>query len=125
VVLYGLVDITFPHHDLEVRLQVSNLVAAARFARALGAGEAGRARAREKQMGTVASARTALGVEDGASMSEISATYKKMARAYHPDKVLELPPEVRELSEWRMKEISAAYTLLKRHMSNPVDALRR
>ncbi len=47
-------------------------------------------------------------------MGEITATYKKLARTYHPDKVLELPAEAREISERRMKEINVAYSELKR-----------
>ena len=47
-------------------------------------------------------------------MGEITATYKKLARTNHPDKVLELPAEAREISERRMQEITVAYTELKR-----------
>ena len=47
-------------------------------------------------------------------IGEITATYKKLARTYHPDRVLELPAEAREISERRMKEINVAYTELKR-----------
>jgi DnaJ like chaperone protein len=55
-----------------------------------------------------------LGVRVDASMSEVSAAYKQMARAHHPDKVANLPEEDREVSERRMKEINAAYAELKR-----------
>jgi len=115
VVLYGLLEISSPNHKLEVLLQVSDLSAAAQFARAFGAGEPEKKVAYRKHKTTVASACEVLGVEEGASMREISAAYRRMARKHHPDRVLELPPEVRELSEWRMKEINAAYSLLKRH----------
>jgi DnaJ-domain-containing protein 1 len=61
----------------------------------------------------------ALGVEEGASMRKIVAAYRKLARTYHPDKVLELPAEARKISERRMKEINAAYSELKRQAETP------
>ena len=115
VVLYGLLEISSPHHKLEVLLQVSDLSAAAQFARTFGAGEPEKKVAYNKHKTKVASACEVLGVEEDASMPEISAAYRKMARKHHPDRVLELPAEVREFSEWRMKEINAAYSLLKRY----------
>jgi hypothetical protein len=118
-VLYGLLEITIPGR-LQVCLQVSDLAAAARFARTFNAGEA-KETTREKRAGKVAAARRVLGVSADASMSEITAAYKKMARNYHPDKVLELPAEARELSERRMKEINAAYNELKRHGRSPAQ----
>jgi hypothetical protein len=119
-VRYGLLEITLPRR-LEVRLQVSNLAAAARFARTFNAEEAREETIREKRVGRVAVARRVLGVSPDASMSEITAAYKKMARKYHPDKVLELPAEARELSERRMKEITAAYNELKRFGRKPAQ----
>ena len=59
-----------------------------------------------------------LGVRVDASMSEVSAAYKQMARAHHPDKVANLAPEVKEASEQHMKAINAAYTELKRLKRN-------
>jgi DnaJ-domain-containing protein 1 len=53
-----------------------------------------------------------LGVE-AAGAEEISAAYRKLAQTHHPDKVAKLKPEVREYSEQRMKEINAAYALLR------------
>ena len=64
-VLYGLLEITI-HRRLEVRLQVSDLGAAARFARTFNAGEAKKAPAREKHTGKAASAREVLGVSEDA-----------------------------------------------------------
>jgi hypothetical protein len=93
-VLYGLLEVTIPRR-LEVRLQVSDLGAAARFAKAFNAWEAKKETTREKRAGEVAAARRVLGVSADASMSEITAAYKKMARNYHPDKVLKLPAEAR------------------------------
>ncbi len=55
-----------------------------------------------------------LGLGSGASKGEINAAYREMARMYHPDKVANQSPKVREYAEQRMKEINAAYALLKR-----------
>ncbi len=54
-----------------------------------------------------------LGVAPGASGEQIGAAYRKLARLHHPDKVANESLEVREASERRMKEINAAYALLK------------
>ena len=130
VVLYGLLHITGPS-GLDVRLQVSNSAAAARFARAFGAKE--RARAREKHPPRAASgserqetnyrpvqeteaesaAREVLGLSAGASMGEITTAYRRLALTYHPDKVTNLPVEVRDFADHKMKEINAAYAQLK------------
>ena len=58
-------------------------------------------------------ARLVLGVDDRASGIEISAAYRKLAQMYHPDKVAGLAPEFQALADKRMKEINAAYELLK------------
>ena len=55
-----------------------------------------------------------LGVAPGASGEQIGAAYRKLALLHHPDKVANEPRAVREASERRMKEINAAYALLKR-----------
>lgn len=54
-----------------------------------------------------------LGVEQGASQEEISSAYRKLVQQYHPDRVADLGPELREVAEQRMKEINAAYQELK------------
>ncbi len=59
-----------------------------------------------------------LGVRPGASREEVSAAYRRLVQQYHPDKVAELGPELRELAEQRMKEINAAYETLKRQDSS-------
>ncbi len=61
----------------------------------------------------MASAYATLGVARGASTEQIGVAYRKLARTHHPDKVANEPREVREESERRMKEINAAYSLLK------------
>lgn len=117
LILYGLVEITLPRNR-KVRLQISNLKAAARFAGAFGAQEPQQERGGVYEPPEVEHrlrwAREVLGVEEGASMRTLIAAYRKQARIYHPDKVLNLPREVREISEQRMKEINVAYSVLKR-----------
>jgi DnaJ domain len=62
---------------------------------------------------SLATALKTLGVVEAAGAEEISAAYRKLAQTHHPDKVTKLKPEVRECSEQRMKEINAAYALLR------------
>jgi DnaJ-domain-containing protein 1 len=62
---------------------------------------------------SLATALKTLGVVEAAGAEEISASYRKLAQTHHPDKVAKLKPEVREYSEQRMKEINAAYALLR------------
>lgn len=53
-----------------------------------------------------------LGLAEGASLEEVKAAYKTLAKQYHPDRVASLGPEFRELAEQRMKDINAAYAEL-------------
>src|SRR5215210_6101309 len=62
---------------------------------------------------SLATALKILGVVEAAGAEEISAAYRKLAQTHHPDKVAKLKPEVKEYSEQRMKEINAAYALLR------------
>ncbi|MBN2125400.1 MAG: DnaJ domain-containing protein [Deltaproteobacteria bacterium] len=50
-----------------------------------------------------------LGVGREASPDEIKAAYRRLAAQYHPDKVVHLGDEFRELAEKRFKEIQKAY----------------
>jgi DnaJ-class molecular chaperone len=74
--------------------------------------------------GRIASAYATLGLSKGASTEQISAAYRKLARTHHPDRVASLDPEVREESERRMKEINAAYSLLKRPGNDSAEGKR-
>ncbi|MFO7599013.1 MAG: DnaJ domain-containing protein [Candidatus Desulfacyla sp.] len=56
---------------------------------------------------------TVLGVRKGASSKEIKEAYRHLAGRYHPDKVLHLGHEFKELAEIRFKEIQAAYHELR------------
>jgi DnaJ like chaperone protein len=54
-----------------------------------------------------------LGVARDASQEDIRSAYRRLAGQYHPDKVLHLGKEFRDLAEIRFKEIQAAYDALK------------
>jgi hypothetical protein len=55
---------------------------------------------------------TILNVPKGASQEEIKKAYRELANKYHPDKVVHLGDEFRELAEKRFKEIEEAYRKL-------------
>ena len=149
IVLYTLLEIDFPSGS-GVRLQFSSRGAAARFAGAFGVelrkaprewgqerGDSQRHSGERKEKAQsadranqappateagagMASAYAALGVARDASTEQIGAAYRKLARIHHPDKVANEPPQVREESERRMKEINAAHTLIRRSgMASP------
>ena len=50
-----------------------------------------------------------LGVDKNASDAEIKNAYRRLAAQYHPDKVVHLGKEFRDLAERRFKEIQRAY----------------
>jgi len=54
-----------------------------------------------------------LGLKRGASSKEIKQAYLRLANQYHPDKVLHLGEEFKNLAEIRFKEIQGAYQELK------------
>ena len=56
-----------------------------------------------------------LGVSRNASPKTIKNAYMRLAGQYHPDKVVHLGEEFRELAERRFKEIQEAYQELKVH----------
>jgi hypothetical protein len=130
IVLYTLLEIGFPGGS-GVRLQLSSRGAAARFAGAFGVESRKAPREWGQERGNaqrhayhappateagagMASAYATLGVARWASTEQIGVAYKNLARIHHPDKVVDEPPQVREESERRMKEINAAHTLLRR-----------
>ncbi len=54
-----------------------------------------------------------LGLQKGASSKEVKEAYLRLAHQYHPDKVLHLGEEFKNLAEIRFKEIQGAYQELK------------
>jgi DnaJ like chaperone protein len=55
-----------------------------------------------------------LGLEPGADMETIKKAYRKLSMTYHPDKVIHLGEEFREVAEEKMKDINAAYDYFKK-----------
>jgi DnaJ-domain-containing protein 1 len=54
-----------------------------------------------------------LDIPESASISEISLQYKRKIREYHPDKVASLGKEIRDLAEFKSKQINSAYEFAK------------
>ncbi len=66
---------------------------------------------------TLESARKVLGINAGASQEEVRKAYLELVQKYHPDKVFNLADEYKSIAESRMKEINAAYLLIKNTFS--------
>lgn len=54
-----------------------------------------------------------LGVDAGASLTEVRTRYKVLVQLFHPDRLQSMPDNVRQEAERRMKELNVAYTVLK------------
>lgn len=50
-----------------------------------------------------------LEVPQGATKEQIVTAYKQKIRQYHPDKVAQMGEEIRQLAEFKSKQINAAY----------------
>jgi DnaJ like chaperone protein len=50
-----------------------------------------------------------LEVSESASQEQIVTAYKQKIHQYHPDKVAQMGAEIRELAEFKSKQINAAY----------------
>lgn len=55
-----------------------------------------------------------LGVSENASIKEVTVAYHRLAHQVHPDKVVGEDEQARLLAERRMKDLNAAYTLLRK-----------
>jgi len=130
VALYGHLEISSAN-GLNIHLQISNLAIAQEFSQPFHRTEQRESRKQRQYHQTSRKGSGArpvppadrtsrspydvLGVGESAAPEEISAAYKRLAQLYHPDKVATLAPEFRELAEHKMKEINAAYQILKRN----------
>lgn len=55
-----------------------------------------------------------LGLKPGASKEEVQTAYRNLAKKFHPDKLGQAPPDIRNACEKRMAEINGAYDELKK-----------
>jgi hypothetical protein len=121
IMQYGSVALT-SSRGLNILFNASNVEASAAFANCLREFQArrrakttpGPSEGTERILPSHLNALKVLGLESGASLDKISEAYRSLAQMYHPDKVAGLAPEFHEVAERRMKEINAAYQLLKR-----------
>ena len=120
VMQYGAVAITSPK-GLNILLNASNVEETAAFVNCVLEFQAHRKQKTmpepselpERILTSHIEALKVLGLEPGASVEKISEAYRNLAQKYHPDKVAGLAPEFHALAEYRMKEINAAYQMLK------------
>jgi DnaJ-domain-containing protein 1 len=59
------------------------------------------------------SAHLVLQVRIGVTWEEITAAHRKLAKLYHPDRLVDYAPEAQELGRARMAEINAAHATLR------------
>jgi DnaJ like chaperone protein len=57
-----------------------------------------------------------LGLKPGADAAAVKKAHRKLSMKYHPDKVQHLGEEFRAVAEEKMKEINAAYDILKKKL---------
>lgn len=60
------------------------------------------------------SAYQTLEIEIGATRDQVVSAYRELVRSYHPDTVASQSPRIAKLAEEKMKEINAAYEVLKK-----------
>lgn len=59
---------------------------------------------------------TVLEIEKGASVDEIKKAYRKMAKKYHPDRVIHLGKEHQKGAEEKFRQVQEAYELLQKEL---------
>ena len=58
-----------------------------------------------------------LGLEEPFEVEEIKPTYRKIIAQYHPDRVVAMGPEIKEVAEKKAKEINEAYEQLRKNFN--------
>ena len=122
VVRYGVIELSSAS-GLNVHLQVSSLQHALEFANLWNEAFSSPGDSKRKATADKAvnkdeyvngkSAYEILSVSPSSSADEINAAYREKAKQYHPDRVEGLGPELKSLAVEKMKEINAAYAVLK------------
>ncbi len=61
-----------------------------------------------------------LGAKRGDSLSEIKKKYRKLAMKYHPDRIHAegVPPDLKEVTEQKFKDIQNAYEKIEKHLAH-------
>ena len=60
-----------------------------------------------------------LGIDSGASDEELEQAYRRRMSEYHPDRVANAAPEIRDIADQRTREINQAYDRIKRQRGLP------
>ena len=60
-----------------------------------------------------------LGLADGASAAEVDQAYRRLVGQCHPDRLGDVPDEVRRLAEDRVRDINAAYKRIRARGRKP------
>lgn len=55
-----------------------------------------------------------LGLPKGATQDAVRRAYRDLVKKYHPDRVMDLPPEFRKVAHQKTMEIRRAYEALTR-----------
>lgn len=58
-----------------------------------------------------------LGLQPGADFISVKNAYRKLSKKYHPDKVVHLGEEFRQVAEEKMKELNVAYQYLEKKLN--------
>ena len=98
------------------RLRDTRRVVTGRSPRAAGPanGNSGPSRPTPPPSASPSSPYEVLGVPRTATFEQIRAAYQRLVQQYHPDRVADMGPELREVAERRTKEINVAYSYFKR-----------
>jgi len=60
-----------------------------------------------------------LGIDSAASDDELEQAYRRRMSEYHPDRVANAAPEIRDIADQRSREINQAYDRIKRQRGLP------
>lgn len=64
-----------------------------------------------------------LGVTEDATWDDVVVAHRRLAKRYHPDRLIDASPEAQERGEARMRELNVAYESLRRAFHPPTRTL--